>query len=109
MKIVKAPTTRSYQDYLISSLKAPEEAAAYIEAVLEEKNPEPSLLASALQDAIAARVRSNNLSAEAQNYWEKLEELLSASGGAEIYTLVALLDALGFRLVVAVGQDDRLQ
>ena len=102
MKTVKAPTSRSYQEYLISSLKAPEEATAYIEAVLEEKDPEPELLVAALQDVVAARIQSNNFSAEAQYYWEKLEHLLSESGGAEIYALVAFLDAIAYKLEVTV-------
>ena len=40
MKDLKIPT-RSYQEYLIESLKkSPEEAAAYMVGVFEEKNPE---------------------------------------------------------------------
>lgn len=37
------PKTRNYHDYLIKSLKQPEEAAAYIQAILEEKSPEPEM------------------------------------------------------------------
>jgi DNA-binding phage protein len=44
MKTVKTPTTKSYQSYLIESLKSPEEAAGYLEAFFEEENPEPELL-----------------------------------------------------------------
>ena len=102
MKTVKAATSRSYQEYLISSLKAPEEAAAYIEAVLEEKDPEPELLRAAFQDVVAARIQSNNFSAEAKRHWEKLEQLISESGGAEIYALVALLEAIECQLDVTV-------
>ncbi|WRH66111.1 MAG: hypothetical protein RSE13_20980 [Planktothrix sp. GU0601_MAG3] len=42
--------TRNYQDYLIESLKDPSEAALYLWAILQEKDPEPELLLSALQD-----------------------------------------------------------
>ncbi len=38
--------------YLIESLKDPEEAAAYIETILEAADPEPQLLSSALQDVV---------------------------------------------------------
>ncbi|MFB8790614.1 MAG: hypothetical protein U7123_19080 [Potamolinea sp.] len=48
----------------------------------------------------------NNRSEEAKLSWEKLEKMLSASGGAEIYGLVALLDALGFSLKVTEKHTD---
>ncbi|MDZ8107791.1 MAG: transcriptional regulator [Nostoc sp. DedQUE12a] len=98
MKRVKTPTSDSYQEYLIESLEDPQEAAAYIEAILEAEDPEPELLASALKDVIDARVKMNSLSEQAKQKWEQLSE----SDGAEIYSLVALLDALGFRLAVTL-------
>ena len=107
MKTANRPTTKNYQDYLISALEKNERAAGYIQAILEVEDPEPELLRAALQDVIDSRIKSNNLSAEAKLYWEKLERRLSESGGTEIYALVALLDALGFRLGVAVSQGDR--
>ena len=107
MKTVKAPTSDRWQDALIKSLKNTEEAAGYIQAILEVEYPEPELLCAALQDVIEARIQNNNFSEEAKHYWEKLERRLSESGGAEIYALVALLDALGFRLEVAVVRGDR--
>lgn len=39
------PTTRSYQSYLIESLKDPQEAAAYLDAVLEDGSVEEVRLA----------------------------------------------------------------
>ncbi len=96
MKRVKAPTSDSYQEYLIESLKYPEEAAAYIQAILEAENPEPELLTSALKDVIDARLKMNSLSEQAKQKWEQL----SQSDGTKVYSLVALLDALGFRLAV---------
>jgi probable addiction module antidote protein len=102
MERLKMPTSDSYQEYLIESLKDSEEAAAYIEAILEAENPEPELLASALKDVIDARLRMNNLSEQAKLSWETLNKMLSESGGTEIYSLVALLDALGFSLAVTL-------
>ncbi len=100
MKNVKMPTSDSYQDYLIESLQDPEEAAAYIEAILEVENPETELLTSALKDVIDAQLRINHLSAQANLKWEELNQMLLKSGGAEIYSLLGLLDALGFKLEV---------
>ncbi|MBW4689001.1 MAG: transcriptional regulator [Komarekiella atlantica HA4396-MV6] len=105
MKEVKTPTSRSYHEYLISSLKDTQEAAAYIETFLEleeEKEPLPAeLLIAALKDVVDARVQMNNLSEEAKQHYEKLEKVLLETKGAEIYGLVELLDALGFRIAIA--------
>jgi DNA-binding phage protein len=103
MKDVKMPTSRSYQDYLISALKNPERAAGNIEVALElqGKDPQPELLRLTLKDVMEAREQMNNLSEEAKLCYEKLDKILSETGGTEIYTLVELLDALGFRIAVS--------
>ncbi len=103
MKNVKMPTSDSWLDSLIESLKDPEKAAGYIEAVLEleEEDPEPELLRAALKDVLDARRQMNNLSEEAKQSYEKLDKILLETGGTEIYSLVELLDALGFRIAIA--------
>ncbi|GET40776.1 helix-turn-helix domain-containing transcriptional regulator [Microseira wollei] len=106
MKDVKTPTSRSYDDYLISSLKDVEHAAAYIEVMLEldegEEEPSPvELLRSALKDVMDAGLLSDNLSEEAKVFYEKLDKILLETKGAEIYGLVELLDALGYRIAIA--------
>ena len=40
------------------------------------------------------------LSESAKEKYEQLEKILSQSGGAEIYTFVELLEALGFKLAI---------
>jgi DNA-binding phage protein len=50
---------------------------------------------------VEARVRLNNLSEEAKRRYEKLDKILLETGGSEIYSLVKLLDALGFRIAIA--------
>ena len=106
MKNVKMPTSDSWLDALIESLKDPEEAAAYIEAVLEEKEPEFELLKLSLKDVIDARVRMNALSDEAKLRYEKIDNILSKTGGFEIYGLVELLDALGFRIAIRANAHE---
>ncbi len=101
MRDTKIPTSDSWLDSLIESLKDPEEAAGYIEAILEEKEPEPELLRAALKDVVEARVQMNNLSEQAKLRYEKLDKMLLETGGAEIYNLVEFLDALGFRIAIA--------
>ena len=100
------PKTVSYQEYLIKSLEEPIEAAAYIEAILEAENPERELLLSSLDDVIEAYGGVHKLSDNAKQSYEYLKHLLLLSGGEEIYSLVAFLDALGFQLQVRVKSDE---
>ncbi len=95
----------SYQDDLIEFLKKPEAAAAYIEAILEEKDVETELLSLALSNMVEARGGVIQLPDLAKLHYEKLTNLLSKTGGDEVYLLVALLDALGFQLKIAVKSD----
>jgi DNA-binding phage protein len=103
MKEVKTQRSRSYREYLISSLKDTEHAAAYIGVMLEldEEGFEPELLRSALKEVMEAREQINNLSEEAKQRYEKLDNMLLETGGSEIYSLVELLDSLGFRMAIA--------
>ncbi|WP_445247581.1 helix-turn-helix domain-containing transcriptional regulator [Microcoleus sp. OTE_8_concoct_300] len=100
------PTSDSYREYLIESLKDPEEAAGFIGAILEEKDPEPVLLRNAIRKVIEARIRMNALSESAKEHHEKLDKMLTESGGSEIYSLVELLEALGFKLEITVADTD---
>lgn len=102
MKDVKAPTSRSYREYLISSLQDPERAAGYIASFLElEEGDEPEYLSSVLKDVIEAQGQNNTLSEEVKSRYKKLDKMLSETKGSEIYALVELLDALGFRIAIA--------
>jgi len=101
MKDVKMPTSRSYQTFLIESLKNTEEAAGYIEVILAEGSDEPLLLRNALHNVVEACASMNKLSESAQQHHEKLDKRLTQSGGAEIYTFIELLDALGFRVAIS--------
>jgi len=103
MKNVKAPTSRSYQEFLIASLKNTQEAAGYIEVTLTEASDEPKLLQMVLKDIIDSRIKFHNLSESAQLQWEKLDKMLSESNGSEIYCFVELLEALGFKLGITVA------
>ena len=104
MKEVKMPTSDSYRPYKIASLKDIKYAAAYITAILEEKNPEPELLQLALTDVFDALGESNLSSEEAKLHKEKLEKLLSKSGSEAIYSLGDWLNVLGLQLTVTVKE-----
>lgn len=100
------PTSDSYRDSLIESLKDAEHAAGFIGAILEEKDPEPALLRNAIRKVIEARIRMNSLSESAKQNYEKLDKMLTESGGSEIYSFVELLQALGFKLEITVADTD---
>ena len=102
MKDVKVPTSRSYREYLMSCLKDSQEAAAYIGSFLElEEGDEPEYLSSVLQEVIEAQAQMNAVSEEVKSRYEKLDKMLSETKGSEIYALVELLDALGYRIAIA--------
>lgn len=96
----------SYHEEFIKRIKEPIKAAAYIEAILEAKDPESELLLSSLDDVIEAYGGINKLSDKALQDYEQLKDLLLLSGGKEIYSLVELLEALGFQLQVKVKSDE---
>ncbi len=102
MKEMKMPSSDSYRESLIESLKDTEHAGDFIGAILEEKDPEPELLRNAIRKVIEARIRMNALSASAKQHHEKLDQMLTASAGSEIYCFVELLEALGFKLGIIV-------
>ncbi|MFB8796536.1 MAG: transcriptional regulator [Microcoleus sp.] len=103
MTNVKAPTSRSYQEFLIASLRNAQEAAGYIEVTLTEASDEPKLLQMVLKDVVDSQLKFNNLSESAKLQWEKLDKMLTASAGSEIYCFVELLEALGFKLEITVA------
>lgn len=98
------PKTHSYHDYLIKSIEQLEEAAAYLQAILEEKEPESELLLTVLKDVVKAQDKISIMTVGEQQNWEKLQELLKASGGEEIYRFIGLLKALGLKTEIAVSQ-----
>ena len=100
------PTDDSYRESLIARLKNPEYAAGYIEAILEEEDPEPELLKDALQDVALALGEMNMTKQQESLHLEKLERILSVEGSAEIYNLALWLDKLGLKLTVTVKSDN---
>lgn len=90
--------SKAYQEYLIGSLRDPREAKAYLNAALEEEDPELFLLA--LRNVAEAQGGIAQLAEKANLNRESLYKMLSERGNPELRSLVALLHALGFRLAV---------
>ena len=87
-----------YEDWLLEQLKDPEEAAGYLEAVIEEGNQAALMLAlrqiAKANGGIAAVARRAKLTREAAY------RILSKSGNPELRSLNAILGAAGLRLSV---------
>ncbi|MBL8070500.1 MAG: putative addiction module antidote protein [Nitrospira sp.] len=90
--------SRAYQPDLIESLRDSEEAEEYLNAALEEDDPELFLLA--LRNVAEAQGGVAQLAEKAKLNRESLYRMLSDRGNPEFRSLDALLHALGFRLAV---------
>lgn len=87
-----------YEDWLIERLKDSAEAAAYLEAVIEDGDQAALMLAlrhvAQAQGGIAKIARKAKLTREATY------KMLSKSGNPELRSLKALLAATGLRIAV---------
>ncbi len=94
--------TKSYQAELIESLRDSREAAEYLNAALEEEDPELFLLA--LRNVAEAQGGMAQLAAKAKLNRESLYKMLSERGNPEFRSLDAMLHALGLRLAVIISK-----
>ena len=96
--------SKSYRKDLIESLKDLNEAVAYLNAALEDGDPEVFLLA--LRDVAEARGGGmTRLSEKTKLNRENLYKILSEQGNPELASLETLLDALGLSLAVRPKED----
>ena len=94
--------SKAYQPELIQSLRNPREAEEYLNAALEEDDPELFLLA--LRNVTEAQGGVAQLARKTKLNRESLYKMLSERGNPELKSLDALLHALGFRLAVAANR-----
>ena len=94
--------SKAYQPDLIESLRHAGEAEEYLNAALEEGNPELFLLA--LRNVAEAQGGVAQLAEKAKLNRESLYKILSERGNPELKSLDALLHALGFRLAVTANR-----
>lgn len=90
--------TKSYHDYLIESLKDPEEAGGYLTTAFEEGDPKCFL--KALRNVAEARGGLAKLAKETNLNRESLYRTLSEKGNPRLDSLHAVLKALGLHLVI---------
>ncbi len=93
------PPSVLYEDGLIESLKDPLEAAAYLNAALEDGSQEVFLLA--LRHVTEA-IGMSEVARESALNRENLYRMLSAQGNPQLSSLNTLLHSLGLRLAVEV-------
>ncbi|MCB0079507.1 MAG: putative addiction module antidote protein [Caldilineaceae bacterium] len=93
------PLTVKYEDGLKAALADPAEAAAYLNAALEENDQEIFLLA--LRDIAESRGLSQVAQDAALNR-ENLYRMLSSTGNPQLSSLNSLLHSIGLRLAVEV-------
>lgn len=91
------PTSRSYHSDLIESLKDPLEAAAYLDAVLEDGNHEE--LDLALRKVAEARIATLGNEQLTRNQ-EVTQQILSQQSHSDLSTLLRMLDSLDLKLSI---------
>ena len=92
------PPSVPYEPLLIEQLKDPAEAAAYLEAALEEGDQAVIMLA--LRQIAQARGGIAEIARRAKLTREATYKMLSKSGNPELRSLNALLKATGLRIAV---------
>ena len=88
----------SYHDDLMKHLKKPKNAMDYLNAILEDGDPNAFLLG--LKDVAEAHTGITKLSRLSHISREHLYRMLSEKGNPEVKTLQAVLSALGFKLSI---------
>lgn len=89
----------NYENGLKKALAEPEEAAAYLNAALEDGSQDVFLMA--LRDVAEARGLTR-LARETSLNRENMYRILSGKGNPQLSSLNALLDSLGLKLAVEV-------
>jgi probable addiction module antidote protein len=96
--------TKKYEESLMESLQNPEEAAAYLNAHLDEEDSE-ELFLLALRDVAKAHGFSE-VAEQADLGRESLYKALSKDGNPKLSTLKSLLKVVGLKLAIETDESD---
>jgi probable addiction module antidote protein len=97
--------TIDYKEYLTESLKNPEEAAAYLNAALEEGDL--SLFTLALKDVVDALGGGvSHISQQSHLNRESLYRMLSKKGNPRLTSLNSVINSLGLEMHIMVKKED---
>ena len=94
----EVPPSLPYEPWLIEQLKDPAEAAAYLEAAIEDGNQGAIMVA--LRDIAKAQGGIARVARKARLTREATYKMLSRAGNPELRSLSALLAATGLRLAI---------
>ena len=94
--------SKTYQPTLIENLRDAREGEQYLNAALEEDDPE--LFLFALRNVAEAQGGVAQLAEKTKLNRENLYKMFSERGNPEFKSLDALLHAMGFRLAVAMNR-----
>ncbi len=95
----------TYQEDLIESLKDPREAAAYLNAAVEEGDQALFLLA--LRNVAEAHGGMSSVSQKSKLNRENLYRMLSKKGNPEIKSIFTILHSLGLKLSIEPQKASR--
>jgi probable addiction module antidote protein len=93
-----AAPSAAYETWLVAQLKEPAEAAAYLEAVLEDGDQGAIMIA--LRQVAQAQGGLAKVARKARLTREATYKMLSKSGNPELRSLSAILRATGLRIAV---------
>lgn len=102
-------TCNNYHQYLIESLKDKTEAATYLWAILQEKQPESQLLEIALNNILEALGNTHLSIEEMKLHKAEINRFSNKSGSAVIYGLAEWLQKLGLELTVNVSDESLIE
>jgi probable addiction module antidote protein len=89
---------KNYKEHLLKQLQNPKEAAAYLNAALQDDDSHVFLLA--LRDIAEAKGGMSWLADESDLNRENLYRTLSLKGNPRFFNLLAVLDAIGLEISI---------
>jgi DNA-binding phage protein len=101
---VKSPVSKSYQSYLVKSLQDPKEAAAYLEAVLD--NGSMAEVRIALMNVAEAQISASD-DAQILSAPQDLYSSLSSQDEVSFRFLFDAIDELGFEISIKAKKTNR--
>jgi probable addiction module antidote protein len=96
--------TKKYREHLLKSLEDPKEAAAYLDACLEDEDPHVFLLA--LKDVAEARGGIGQLSKKSSLNRQSLYRSLSRAGNPKLVNVCTILASLGLELHITAATQN---
>lgn len=98
---------RDYKEHLLQQLQDPQEAAAYLNAALQDDDPHVFLLA--LRDIAEALGGMGRLATETELNRESLYRTLSLRGNPRFFNLLAVLDSVGLEMTILPREKRKMK